>query len=120
MKIELGRLPDPALNPNAKLHYMQLHKAKRMAGDLTMLLVLEQGKPAKPYKRAHISVTWIAGDKRRRDEDNLIASLKPYIDKLVTIGVIEDDSVRHVTYAFKYTYGRKGYYNTIIEVEDMS
>jgi Holliday junction resolvase RusA-like endonuclease len=118
MRIELGGLPDRTLNPNAKPHYMELARAKRAAGDLTMFLVLEQGKPAKPYKRAHISVTWIAGDKRRRDEDNLIASLKPYIDKLVTVGVIEDDSVRHVTYTFKYMYGRKGYYNTIIEVTE--
>lgn len=29
---------------------------------------------------------------RRRDEDNIIASLKPLLDALVHVGVVEDDS----------------------------
>ena len=74
MRIELGSLPDPDLNPNKRLHYMQTYTAKRNAKDLAMSLVRQQGRPSIPYKKAHISITWVAKDRRRRDPDNLFAS----------------------------------------------
>jgi crossover junction endodeoxyribonuclease RusA len=116
MRIELGRLPDSTLGPNARLHHMQLHKAKRMAKDLAMLLVLEQGKPSIPYKKADISITWVSKDKRRRDPDNLFAAMKAYIDGLVAVGLIEDDSAMNVTYTLEYQHGSND--NTIIEVTE--
>ena len=117
MKIELGHLPDPDLNPNKRLHYMQLYTAKRNAKDLAMSLVLQQGRPSIPYKKAHISITWVAKDRRRRDPDNLFASMKPYIDGLVEVGLIEDDSAMHITYELEYRHGSED--NTIIEVEEI-
>jgi len=116
MKIELGHLPDPALNPNKQLHHMQLYLAKRDAKDEAMVLVLEQGRPDKPYEKAHITITWVAKDKRRRDIDNLFAAMKAYIDGLVYVGLIVDDSAMHVTYTLRYERGDKD--NTIIKVEE--
>ena len=117
MRIELGHLPDSDLNPNKRLHHMQLYQAKRDAKDEAMALVLEQGRPSTPYAKAHITITWVAKDKRRRDPDNLFASMKAYIDGLVEVGLIEDDSAMHVSYTLRYERGEKD--NTIIEVEEL-
>jgi Holliday junction resolvase RusA-like endonuclease len=116
MRIELGHLPDRDLSPNKRLHHMQLYAAKRDAKDEAIALVLQQGRPAHPYERAHITITWVAKDKRRRDPDNLFASMKPYIDGLVEAGLIEDDSAMHVSYTLRYERGDKD--NTVIEVEE--
>ena len=116
MEIELGRLPDPELSPNKRLHYMELYRAKESAKLDTILLVLAQGKPPRPYEKAHITITWVAKDKRRRDTDNLFSSMKAYIDGLVEAGLIEDDSAMHVGYTLRYERGTRD--NTIIKVEE--
>ena len=117
MRLELGHLPDRDLNPNKRLHHMQLYRAKRQAKDEAMALVLEQGRPDIPYEKAHITITWVAKDKRRRDPDNLFASMKPYIDGLVEAGLIADDSAMHVSYTLRYERGEKD--NTVIEVDEV-
>jgi Holliday junction resolvase RusA-like endonuclease len=116
MKIELGHLPGRDLNPNKRLHYMNLYRAKDAAKQEAAFLALEQGRPAQPYEKARLTITWIAKDKRRRDIDNLFAAMKPYIDGLVAVGLIADDSAMHVTYTLRYERGDKD--NTIIEVEE--
>tara|TARA_R100001086_G_scaffold237922_1_gene162309 strand:+ start:273 stop:629 length:357 start_codon:yes stop_codon:yes gene_type:complete len=116
MRIELGHLPDSDLSPNKRLHHMQLYRAKRNAKDEAMALVLEQGKPATPYDKARITITWVAKDKRRRDTDNLFASMKPYIDGLVVVGLLADDDAMRVSYTLRYERGDKN--NTVIEVEE--
>ena len=113
-QIELGHLPDRDLSPNRRLHYMQLYRAKEDAKDEAMALVLEHGAPTEPIQRAHIAITWVAKDKRRRDIDNLFSSMKAYIDGLVQVGLIADDSADHVEYTLKYERGTKD--NTVIEV----
>jgi hypothetical protein len=114
MRIELGHLPDPDLNPNKRLHWSELSRAKRAAKELAMGLVFEQGKPATPYAKTHITITWVAKHKIRRDPDNLFASMKPYIDGLVASGLLIDDSAVNVSYTIRYERGDKD--NTIIEV----
>tara|TARA_R100001086_G_scaffold23425_3_gene11124 strand:+ start:773 stop:1126 length:354 start_codon:yes stop_codon:yes gene_type:complete len=115
MRLELGHLPARDLSPNKRLHYMALYQAKREAKDEAMALVLQQGRPKTPYGKAHVTITWIAKDKRRRDTDNLFASMKPYIDGLVDSGLLTDDDAMHVSYTLRYERGEKD--NTIIEVE---
>ncbi len=114
MIIELGHLPDPDLSPNKRHHYMKIYAAKRDAKDEAIALVLEQGKPAAPYAKAHIIITWLSKDKRRRDPDNLFASMKAYVDGLVEAGLIADDSAKNVSYTIRYELSDKD--NTIIEV----
>ena len=117
MRLELGHLPDRDLNPNSRLHYMNVYRAKAAAKDEAIAMVLQQGKPAVPYERANITVTWVAKDKRRRDFDNLFAALKATIDGLVEGGLIMDDSAAHVSYTLRYEQGDTD--NTIIEVEEI-
>jgi crossover junction endodeoxyribonuclease RusA len=117
MNIELGHLPDRDLSPNARLHHMQLYRAKRQAKDEAMALVLEQGRPDIPYEKAHITITWVAKDKRRRDPDNLFASMKGTLDGLVEAGLLVDDDARHVSYTLKYERGDAD--NTILGIEEI-
>jgi len=116
MRIELDHLPHSDLNPNKRLHYMKVYQAKRDAKDEAMILALAQGRPEKPYQKAHITITWVAKDKRRRDVDNMFASMKSYIDGLVDVGLLADDSASHVSYTLNYQRGDKD--NTIIEVKE--
>jgi len=117
MKIELKHLPDPDLNPNKRHHWTHLAKAKSAAKDEAIALVREQGKPVTPYAKAHIIITWLSKDKRRRDPDNLFASMKPYIDGLVEAELIADDSAMNVSYTIRYELSDKD--NTIIEVKEI-
>ena len=114
MKIELDRLPDSNLSPNKRLHHMELYKAKAAAKMDAVMLVLSQGKPSRPYEKAHITITWVAKDKRRRDTDNFAARTKPYIDALVLAGVLEDDSRFHVL--FQFSWHEAGQSETVITV----
>ena len=117
MRIELGHLPDSNLNPNRFKNRFQLASAKKQAKEDSFALVMSQGKPDRPFQKAHITITWVAKDKRRRDTDNLLASMKAYIDGLVTAGLIVDDSADHVSYTLQYERGTEN--NTIIEVEEI-
>ena len=116
LDIELGCLPDGDLNPNKRLHHMALAKAKREAKDEMIALVLQKGRPPSPFPTAHINIIWVAKDFRRRDVDNLFASMKPYIDGLVTAGVLIDDSADYVSYSLRYEHGWKN--NTLISILD--
>ena len=112
----MGHLPDRSLNPNKRLHYMRVYTAKSDAKNEAIALVLEQGRPDIPYEKAHITITWVAKDKRKRDPDNLFAAMKPYIDGLVEAELIADDSAMHVSYTLRYERGDAD--DTIIEVEE--
>ena len=116
MIIHLGHLPDRDLNPNKRLHHMALYQAKLLAKEEMYLCVLKQGRPLVPFTQAHITITWVAKDKRRRDIDNLFASMKPYIDGLVFADVLVDDSADLVGYTLRYERGDKD--DTVIEVKE--
>jgi Holliday junction resolvase RusA-like endonuclease len=115
MIYHLGHLPDRDLNPNKRLHHMALYQAKLLAKEEMHLMVLKQGRPADALPKAHITITWVAKDKRPRDIDNLFASMKGYIDGLVSSGVIDDDNADCVSYTLRYERGTQE--DTVIEVE---
>ena len=95
---------------------MALYQAKLLAKEEMYLCVLKQGRPRAALPKAHITITFIAKDKRRRDIDNLFASMKAYIDGLVYARVILDDSADRVSYTLRYERGDKD--DTIIEVKE--
>lgn len=47
----------------------------------------------------HLRLHYRPGDKRRRDADNLTATLKPAIDGIVTAGVVPDDCAPYVDWS---------------------
>ena len=115
MRIALGHLPLPELNPNKKLHHMKKYFFIQQAKEEAMIRAIQAGRPMEPFKKAHITITFIAKDKRRRDLDNLFASMKAYIDGIVHAGVLEDDDADHVSYTIQFERGEED--NTIIDIE---
>ena len=94
---------------------MRLSRAKREARKVAWALALEAGVPRTPLNKAHITITFVAADRVRRDLDNLFASMKSYIDGMVDAGVVEDDAATNVSYTISYEHGGKA--NTIIEID---
>ena len=83
--------PPTKLSPNARLHHMahfRLRKAYRRACWAT---ALQQGAKPIDADRIAVHLTFIPPDRRHRDWDNLVASMKSGLDGLAdAIGV--DDS----------------------------
>jgi Holliday junction resolvase RusA-like endonuclease len=53
-------------------------------------------------------VTFVVPDKRRRDLDNLVSSVKPQMDGIVDAGILRDDSLEVlsvVRYGWRYSKG---------------
>ena len=53
------------------------------------------------------TITFVLKDKRRRDMDNLYASLKPAIDSLVDVGLLPDDDIKSWSPTLRYEQGDK-------------
>lgn len=91
----VGHPPSP--NRTRRQHWGQrsADTAKwRRVAYLTALQALRDSGRADDYPLtlAHVRITWVVTDNRRRDPDNVIASCKPIIDGIVDAGVIPDDS----------------------------
>jgi Holliday junction resolvase RusA-like endonuclease len=68
-----------------------------------------------------LSVTFIVPTKARRDFDNLISTLKPLLDGIVAVGLIDDDStdvIAHLDFGVRYEKGRAATLLQIAEIED--
>lgn len=88
-------LPDPCLSPNARVHWAKKGRAVKELRRCASLVALAEMTAArvKPprWKTATVQVTAYYPVKRRRDKDNLVASLKAAFDGLVDAGMLEDD-----------------------------
>jgi len=94
--IEIPFLPPRALNPNGRAHWATKRK---VAEPLKQAIALES-KRLDPVKgKVLITITFITAQKRRRDGDNWLASMKPLIDTLVKTDFLPDDDSSSVSYA---------------------
>jgi len=119
LTIELGHLPDPDLNPNKTLHHLRKWKSKMIAKqEINVLCLASKQIPAHPLTKATVTITFIASDKKRRDLDNLFASMKSYIDGLVLAKVLVDDNTGNIAdYNIRYRIAKQGESaNTIIKI----
>jgi crossover junction endodeoxyribonuclease RusA len=96
MTVTLG-WPSRVLSPNARTHWATLSRAKKAArveGYITTWMSKTSGTPYTSLNGAEsisIQVTFIPPNARRRDLDNLIASIKGHLDGISdAIGI--DDS----------------------------
>ena len=102
MTIRLPYLPSRVLSPNGRVHWRTKYAAAQSMKNDVMALVMEQGRPASPFPKALLTIRWEAKDNRRRDLDNLLASMKPALDGLVAAGVLEDDSAMRLRVGLEY------------------
>ncbi len=87
-------VPNHPLGPNDRCHYMQRYRAneaiKRDAG----WQARAQWRGA-PLERAHVRITLVYDRNRFRDYDNAVACIKPVLDSLIGICIV-DDSPEHI------------------------
>jgi hypothetical protein len=83
-------LPAVCLHPNARAHYRVRAKAVAQYRGLAKLFATSFKRNAEPWKFARYDAAFFF--QRTRDEDGLIAWLKPYFDGLQDARVIENDS----------------------------
>lgn len=122
--IEIPGLPPVVCSPNyrAHLHWGAKYRAASDYGATVFYAAVDarnrSGSPEtwKNLDNAHVSVTFVLANHRRRDLDNLIASMKSGIDSLVRCGILKDDSAGHVTMTYKAEFGDEAM--TVIEIEE--
>ncbi|MBF5007610.1 RusA family crossover junction endodeoxyribonuclease [Diaphorobacter caeni] len=96
MKIELP-WPDRTLHPNARVHWAQLAKAKKAAREHAYYTVKGSGLVHTfPPGRIHIWIDFYPPDRRKRDDDGLLASMKAARDGIAdALGVDDSRFVSH-------------------------
>ena len=92
--------PDRRLSPNARVHWTKMHLAKNCARIATSWICVAQNVPRNiPALRVVASYVFLPPDKRQRDLDNVIASMKAAQDGIaIHIGI--DDSKWVCAYEF--------------------
>ena len=103
--ITVPHLPHRELSPNARLFYFTRNRLMQAAKDEVVAELRSQGCAQDPlWPKAHLTITFQAKDRRRRDLDNLVAACKPWIDGLVG-EVIVDDSADRLSISASYEIG---------------
>ena len=80
----------PPLSLNDREHWAPRAAKTREVRRTTALLARQAGIPR--LETARVRLLWLVSDRRRRDRENITATLKPAIDGLVDAGVLVDDS----------------------------
>ena len=116
----LDQLPSAAIRGNSKRHYHA--EAERFKKEKAKMAteIRSHSKPESPLKESMIEFIFHFDDKDKslgRDLDNMLGSAKPYIDALVSEGIIADDKWPIVAsiHALGYDY-RPGVYRTHMTV----
>ena len=89
-----------------KMHWSKRHKiAKRLK---RTVWALSQGqRPQTPLIKSKVTIT--SHRKSLLDPDNLVAGAKPYIDALVTNGIIIDDKPENISLKIDQAKSKHGY-----------
>lgn len=84
--------PPKALSPNARKHWRGLAKAKAAYRDLCRMETLLQCHPSrvKLPNFMHLVLEFVPPDRRKRDRDNLLASMKSGLDGMADALGIND------------------------------
>lgn len=89
--------PKPPLSLNDRMHPKQKARAVRAVRSVAAAFVRAAHIPR--ANRISVTLTYHPRDSRRRDEDNLVATLKPLCDGIVDAGVVDDDDPAHMAKA---------------------
>lgn len=94
MKITLP-WPSPKLSPNARLHWSKKAKAVKAYRQECMVLARNAGLKTDWDGPIHLWVTFYPPDRRRRDADNVYASIKALLDGLADALRVNDHRFRY-------------------------
>jgi len=90
--------PDKELSPNAHLHWRDKTEYQVAATNTGYLLVREKygNQPGNFIGDLALTLTFYPPDRRRRDADNLLASLKHHIDGVCQAAGADDSQIKRV------------------------
>lgn len=85
--------PSKVLSPNTTSHWAKKAKAKKNQRNTAYVEAL-RSRPRgwAPLEACYVRTTFYVPDRRRRDRDNLLASMKSAYDGLADGGIVRDDS----------------------------
>lgn len=84
--------PPAALSPNARGHWSKKASAAKKYRSDCRLLAMAQGCRALAADRLTVEITFYPPDKRRRDTDNMLASLKSGLDGIADATGVDDSN----------------------------
>lgn len=90
--------PDRRLHPNARVHWSPKSKAAKAARAEGCFLALAAGwnRAQWPDGKLHLWFDFYPPDKRRRDDDGLLSSVKPHRDGIAdALGIDDSRFVSH-------------------------
>lgn len=82
----------PPLTANQRMHW---HKKANITRDVRTVAHLH-GLHFPKSERVEVTLRWVVKDKRRRDADNLVPTLKALCDGLVDAGIVPDDTPEYM------------------------
>lgn len=85
-------LPPKELSPNARCHWAVKSRKVRKYREDSFVAAVAKGINQSKLKEAEVQCVFYFRHNRRRDGDNLLASMKSAFDGLVDAGVFTDDS----------------------------
>lgn len=85
------------LSLNDRQHHYRRYRDQQAVKNAVILLCRTLRIP--PLERVHVVLHYAPRDKRRRDSDNLVATLKPCCDGIVAAGVVPDDTPQYLIWA---------------------
>jgi hypothetical protein len=107
-RLEITMIGERMLGANQRnqMHWRDRHRlSKRIKRDVWVLS--NQKRPRTPLDQATVTIT--SYRKALLDPDNLVAGCKPYIDALVTNGVVIDDKPENVCLKIDQAISKQGY-----------
>ena len=126
--IEVNSLPPVEFSPNARVHWAKRYKAGKQYKQevyynalqaITSLSKKESSLLPLPY--AEMSLLFVVGEERIRDENNWVARFKPGQDALIFAGIIAFDDMKHLkckSISFEVNRGKAP--KTIIKIKEVS
>ena len=86
--------PDSILNPNRKDHWAKKHRPKVAAREAGYYIALDRGVKLDAGKKYVVELVFCPPDKRKRDLDNLVSSMKSALDGMCRGLGIDDEMIR--------------------------
>lgn len=82
--------PDRKLHPNARLHWAAKAKATKVARSNAGWIAKEAGLKRIDAKGLLVTAIFSPPDRRRRDRDGMLSSIKAYLDGIADVVGIDD------------------------------
>lgn len=86
----------PPLTANQRLHWARKARLTSDVRSAAYLAFLAKWADNGEYGRVEVNLTWFVKDKRRRDVDNIVPTLKALCDGLVDAGIVPDDTPEYM------------------------